>query len=97
MNENEVGAKHLVMIITNEVFCNKYGYNRQGKKRDFPSYRRNICAKAFPALRYSCLSTAVRALFTEFLGTDGVGHADGAQCCNDRKNGVPSDEITLVQ
>jgi hypothetical protein len=26
-----------------------------------------------------------------------VGHADGAHCCNDRKNGVTSDEITLVQ
>ena len=35
MNENEVGAKHLVMIITNDVFCNKYGYDRQGKKEDF--------------------------------------------------------------
>ncbi len=32
MNENQVGERHLVMIITNELFCNEYGYNRQGKK-----------------------------------------------------------------
>jgi hypothetical protein len=51
MNENEVGAKHLVMIITNELFCNRYGYNRQGKKRNFLRYRINICAKAFPVMR----------------------------------------------
>jgi hypothetical protein len=35
MNENEVGAKHLVMVITNEVFCNKYGHDRQGKREIF--------------------------------------------------------------
>ena len=77
MNENEVGAKHLVMIITNEVFCNKYGYDRQGKKRNFLRYRRNIYARAFPTSRYSYTKTAVRALFIELFGTDGVGLADG--------------------
>jgi hypothetical protein len=88
MNENQVGAKHLVMVITNEVFCNRYGYDRQGKKRNFLRHRRNIWAKIFPVLNFWCLSLAVQAMFTDFLGTDGVGHAGGVRCCNARKNGV---------
>ena len=68
MNESEVGAKHLVMIITNELFCNKYGYDRQGKKENFRMRGRNICSSAFPVLSYSCLRKAARAMFIEFLG-----------------------------
>jgi hypothetical protein len=52
MNENQVGAKHLVMIITNELFCIKYVYHRQGKKSNFLKYRINIWARAFPLMRF---------------------------------------------
>ncbi len=52
MNENQVGAKHLVMIITNELFCIKYVYHRQGKKSNFLMHRRNIWARAFPVMRF---------------------------------------------
>jgi hypothetical protein len=61
VNENEVGEKHLVMIITNEVFCNRYGYDRQGKKSNFLRHRINTRARAFPVLKYSYIKTAVRA------------------------------------
>ena len=97
VNENEVGEKHLVMVITNEVFCNRYGYDRQGKKSNFLMHRINTWARAFPVLRYSYIKTAVRAMFIELSGADGVGHADVPQCCNARKNGVTSDDIPLVQ
>ena len=88
LNENEVGAKHLVMIITNELFCNKYGHDRQGKKENFLMRRRNIYSSAFPVLSYSCFARAVRALFAESLTIKWVvGYADGAYYCNDKKMG----------
>jgi hypothetical protein len=47
------------------------------------------------------MATTVKAKREIFSGIEeisvGVGHADGVHCCNDRKNGVTSDEITLVQ
>jgi hypothetical protein len=47
------------------------------------------------------MATTVKAKREIFSGIEeisiGVCHADGAHCCNDRKNGVISDEITLVQ
>jgi len=35
MNENQVGAKHLVMIITNEVFCNRLWLPPSRQKEKF--------------------------------------------------------------
>jgi len=52
VNEKEVGERHLVMIITNELFCIKYVYHRQGKKSNFLKYRINIWARAFPVMRF---------------------------------------------
>jgi hypothetical protein len=70
----------LVMVITNDVFCNRYGYDRQGKKRNFLRHPKNIWGRAFPVLWYSCRQTAVRALSIEFFGTDWVSYAGGTHC-----------------
>jgi hypothetical protein len=97
MNENEVGAKHLVMIITNDVFCNKYGYDRQGKKGNFRMRRRNIYARAFHVLSSSRLSKAARAALTESLDTKWVVVMQTYRTARTTENGITSDEIPLVQ
>jgi hypothetical protein len=47
------------------------------------------------------MATTVKAKREIFSGIEeisvGVGHADEAHGCNDRKNGITSDEIPLVQ
>ena len=97
MKENEVGAKHLVMIITNELFCNKYGYDRQGKKGNFRMRQRNIYSSAFSVLSSSRLSKAAGTALTEFLDIKWVVVMPTNHTARTTEDGIISDEIPLVQ